>query len=103
LRIRRKRIDLRIIISSATIDAETFKNFFESGREKEDVNQQKEITSVISLEGRTYPVDIMYLDEPTEDYIEKALKTVLDIHLRVSLLLKFLITLRNLKAISFYF
>lgn len=65
-----------------------FKDFFERG-EKQDKEEQKngtkdEIASVISLEGRTFPVDVMYLDEPCEDYIEMAIKTVLDIHLRVS-------------------
>ena len=28
-------------------------------------------------------MDVMYLDEPSEDYIESALKTVMDIHLKV--------------------
>jgi len=36
--------------------------------------------ATISLEGRTFPVDVMYLDHPTEDYIEAALRTVVDIH-----------------------
>jgi ATP-dependent RNA helicase DDX35 len=83
-RIRRKRTDLRIIVSSATIDAGAFKNFFESGKEKQNGDQKKgDIVSAISLEGRMYPVDVMYLDEPSEDYIESALKTVMDIHLKV--------------------
>jgi ATP-dependent RNA helicase DDX35 len=77
---------LRIIVSSATIDAEIFKGFFEAGKEKQNGNQKSEIASVISLEGRTYPVDVMYLDEPSEDYIETALKTVLDIHLKVQII-----------------
>ena len=42
-----------------------------------------ETVAAISLEGRTFPVDVMYLDEPSEDYIESALKTVMDIHLKV--------------------
>jgi ATP-dependent RNA helicase DDX35 len=60
-----------------------FKKFFDAspGTEKSDL-KEKEITSVISLEGRTYPVDVMYLDEPCEDYIEASIKTVLDIHLK---------------------
>jgi ATP-dependent RNA helicase DDX35 len=83
-RIRRKRKNLKIIISSATIDAGMFKKFFDAQTSTEPAENEG-ITSVISLEGRTYPVDVMYMDEPTEDYIETALKTVLDIHLKVSL------------------
>jgi len=72
---------LRIIVSSATIDAAVFKNYFSSGKEKEDGKGQEDNTvAAISLEGRTFPVDVMYLDDPTEDYIEAALTTVLDIH-----------------------
>ena len=75
---------MRIIISSATIDAGMFKDFFERGeKEKEGDKKKDEVASVISLEGRTFPVDVMYLDEPCEDYIEMAIKTVLDIHLKV--------------------
>jgi len=60
-----------------------FKNFFDSTPAGENAEPKKdEITSVISLEGRTYPVDVMYLDEPCEDYVETAIKTVLDIHLK---------------------
>ena len=77
---------MRIIISSATIDAAMFKDFFERGekndKEEED-GKKEEIATVISLEGRTFPVDVMYLDEPCEDYLEMAIKTVLDIHLKV--------------------
>jgi ATP-dependent RNA helicase DDX35 len=84
-RIRRKRRDLRIIISSATIDAGMFKDFFERGEKEKDKGEKgkDEIASVISLEGRTFPIDVMYLDEPCEDYVEMAIKTVLDIHLKV--------------------
>jgi ATP-dependent RNA helicase DDX35 len=87
VRIRRKRKDLRIIISSATIDAAMFKDFFERGEKDKEGDKGKDgIASVISLEGRTFPVDVMYLDEPCEDYVEMAIKTVLDIHLKVLLL-----------------
>lgn len=27
-----------------------------------------------------YPVDVLYLEEPAEDYVERAVKTVFDIH-----------------------
>lgn len=85
IRIRRKRKDLRIIISSATIDAAMFKDFFDDkSKEKETGGKKDDLATVISLEGRTYPVDVMYLDEPCEDYIEAAIKTVMDIHTKVA-------------------
>jgi ATP-dependent RNA helicase DDX35 len=94
---------LRIIISSATIDAGAFKDFFASGTEVRNGNAKKgEAVTAISLEGRTYPVDVMYLDEPSENYIESALKTIMDIHLKVFIFLA-RITARNQKEISCYF
>ncbi|KAK4122650.1 P-loop containing nucleoside triphosphate hydrolase protein [Parathielavia appendiculata] len=83
-KIRRKRPDLRIIISSATLQAEDFRNFFSDAREDatSDAKQDSkgDVATIISLEGRTYPIDILYLESPAEDYLEKAVSTVLDIH-----------------------
>jgi ATP-dependent RNA helicase DDX35 len=63
-----------------------FKDFFEAGEKNvEGENKASEIAKVISLEGRTFPVDVMFLDEACEDYIETSIKTVMDIHLKVKL------------------
>ncbi|EGS23564.1 ATP-dependent helicase-like protein [Thermochaetoides thermophila DSM 1495] len=84
-KIRRKRPDLRIIISSATLQAEDYRAYFEKASETQEEDssndkQKESIASIISIEGRTYPIDILYLDTPTEDYLEKAISTVFDIH-----------------------
>jgi len=81
-KIRKKRQDLRIIISSATLQAEDFLKFFsESDNDsKKDDNQEGDIGAIISLEGRTYPIDVLYLESPAENYLEKAISTVFDIH-----------------------
>lgn len=73
----RKRKDLRLIVSSATLDAEGMKSFFETNTTNDSKN---DTATIISIEGRTYPVDIHYLREPCHDYIEAALETVVSIH-----------------------
>ena len=80
-KISKRRPDLRIIISSATLQAEEFLRFF-SGEQPEHSGDAAEhpVSRIISLEGRMYPVDTMYLEEPAEDYVERAVKTVFDIH-----------------------
>lgn len=82
-KIRKKRPELRIVISSATLQAEEFLRFF-AGDEFQNGGNDSELGGsvgrIISLEGRMYPVDILYLDTPTEDYVERAVKTVFDIH-----------------------
>ncbi len=75
-RICRKRPSLRVIVSSATLDATAFLEFFSSPPEPID-------SRIVSLEGRAYPVQMAYLDQPTDDYVRKAAETVVSIHRQV--------------------
>ncbi len=54
-RIRRRRPDLRIVIASATIDTEAFAKAFADAKGVP--------APVIQVEGRSFPVDILYRDE----------------------------------------
>ena len=82
-KIGKRRPDLRVVVSSATLQAEEFLRFF-AGDELQKSPESGEIGGrvgrIISLEGRMYPVDILYLESPAEDYVERAVKTVFDIH-----------------------
>ncbi|KAL9062194.1 MAG: hypothetical protein Q9157_009137, partial [Trypethelium eluteriae] len=89
-KIRKKRPELRIIVSSATLQAEDFLRFFvgdsaestngSAAKNNGDSELGGSVGRIISLEGRMYPVDIHYLEEPAEDYVERAVQTALDIH-----------------------
>ena len=80
-KILRKRPEVRIIVSSATLQAEDFLKFFSGIQHSTDGGKpESSIGRIISLEGRMYPVDTLFLEEPAEDYLERAVKTVLDIH-----------------------
>jgi len=82
-KIMKRRLELRIIVSSATLQAEDFLRFFtgdDPSNDKEVADESSGKGRIISLEGRMYPVDILYLEEPAEDYVERAVKTVFDIH-----------------------
>ncbi|OLN95391.1 putative ATP-dependent RNA helicase DHX35, partial [Colletotrichum chlorophyti] len=94
-KIQKKRPELRIIISSATLQAEEFLRFFTTNpgdkeKSKPPVVAQvggeaageegNEKGAIVSIEGRAYPVDILYLESPAEDYVEQAISTVFDIH-----------------------
>ncbi|CAG8576913.1 4771_t:CDS:10 [Diversispora eburnea] len=74
-----KRPELRIIIASATLDAETFYEFFNTNMTDDP---EKDDVSIISLEGRLFPIDIHYLKESSPDYVETAIQTVFDIHVQ---------------------
>lgn len=63
---------MRLIISSATLDAEKFKEFYS------DIN--KNAVSCISVKGRMFPVDVFYLHEPYYNYVEAVIETVVNIH-----------------------
>ena len=58
-RILSKRPDLRLIITSATINTESFARHFEETTGKK--------VPIISVEGRTYPVDIIYRPQESDD------------------------------------
>lgn len=79
-KILKRRPDLRIIISSATLQAEEFLEFFTRRSETHAQDQPQVTGAIISIEGRTYPIDVLYLESPAENYVEKAVSTVLEIH-----------------------
>jgi len=74
-KIRRKRPSLRLIVSSATLDASAFLNYFTHDDSAGDA-------TIVTLEGRMYPVEVAYLQEPVSDYVHKAAETAWNIHLR---------------------
>lgn len=59
------------------MDAEQFFNFFNHNTSRDPT---KDTATIISLEGRMYPVDFLYSESPVVDYIEKSIQTVFDIH-----------------------
>ena len=64
-KIRRMRPELRIIVSSATMDAEAFARYFDpayAGKPTENV-------AILSLEGRSFPVEVAYTPTPVPDYV----------------------------------
>ncbi|XP_077227318.1 RNA helicase family protein [Tasmannia lanceolata] len=83
-KIQRRRRDLRLIISSATIDAKSLSSFFHTSRKRHgeagDACEPKMLPAILSVEGRGYDVRIHYLEEPTSDYLQAAVSTVIAIH-----------------------
>ncbi|KAG0330526.1 DEAH-box ATP-dependent RNA helicase prp22 [Podila horticola] len=64
----KKRKDLKIIVTSATLDAEKFSTYFFD-------------CPIFTIPGRTYPVEILYTKDPESDYLDASLITVMQIHL----------------------
>ncbi|ELU13729.1 hypothetical protein CAPTEDRAFT_150705 [Capitella teleta] len=64
----KQRPDLKIIVMSATLDAGKFQNYFDNA-------------PLMSVPGRTHPVEIFYTPEPERDYLEAAIRTVIQIHM----------------------
>lgn len=76
-KIQKRRTDLRIIVTSATLDATALKSFFENNM-TDDPTQDD--TLIMSVQGRAHPVDVLYLNTPCRDYIRSAVDTVINIH-----------------------
>lgn len=73
-KILKKRENLKVIISSATVDAELFQSFFNIN------SKNKDSATILTVEGRQYPVEIFYLKNPCPDYIQETVDTILKIH-----------------------
>jgi len=64
----RARPELKLLISSATLDAQRFSQFFDD-------------SPILNVPGRRYPVDIYYTSQPEADPVTAALTTIFQIHL----------------------
>ncbi|KAF8738666.1 hypothetical protein AX14_010761 [Amanita brunnescens Koide BX004] len=64
----KRRPDLKLIVTSATLDAEKFSKYFYG-------------CPIFTIPGRTYPVEILYTKDPESDYMDASLITVMQIHL----------------------
>ena len=66
--IARFRPELKLLISSATMDAQKFAKFFDDA-------------PIFNIPGRRYPVDIHYTPQPEANYLAAAVTTVFQIHI----------------------
>ena len=64
----KRRPDLKLIVTSATLDAEKFSSYFFD-------------CPIFTIPGRTYPVETLHTKEPESDYLEASLMAVMQIHL----------------------
>ena len=53
----KRRPDLKLIVTSATLDAEKFSRYFFE-------------CPIFTIPGRTYPVEVLYTKEPEQDYLD---------------------------------
>jgi ATP-dependent RNA helicase DHX8/PRP22 len=58
------RDDFRLIVTSATLDAEKFSSYFND-------------CHIFRIPGRTFPVEILYTKDPESDYLDASLTTVM--------------------------
>lgn len=63
-----KRKDLKLIVTSATLDSVKFSEYFFG-------------SPIFTIPGRMFPVEILYTKEPETDYLDASLITVMQIHL----------------------
>lgn len=63
----KQRNDLKLVVMSATLEAEKFQGYFLDA-------------PLMKVPGRLHPVEIFYTQEPERDYLEAAIRTVVQIH-----------------------
>lgn len=63
-----RRTDIKLIVTSATMDSSKFSNFFGN-------------VPVFTIPGRTFPVELYFSKSCVEDYVDAAVKQTIQIHL----------------------
>ena len=63
----KQRKDLKLVVMSATLEAEKFQGYFLDA-------------PLMKVPGRLHPVEIFYTQEPERDYLEAGIRTVVQIH-----------------------
>lgn len=61
------RKDIKIVVMSATLDAGKFQTYFDN-------------SPLLSVPGRTHPVEILWAQRPAKDFLDAAVETVFQIH-----------------------
>jgi pre-mRNA-splicing factor ATP-dependent RNA helicase DHX15/PRP43 len=67
----KRRSDLKVIVMSATLDAQKFQRYFGS---------EENPAPLLKVPGRTHLVEVFYTEGPEPDYVEAAIRTVMFIH-----------------------
>ncbi|PNW76512.1 hypothetical protein CHLRE_11g467654v5 [Chlamydomonas reinhardtii] len=98
----KRRPDLRLIISSATLEAGKLRDFFDTSTSASTARRRAALAAaaaaagagvggvgcsepdrtpaVVTVEGRTHPVQVHYLQQPAADYVAAAVSAAVDIH-----------------------
>ena len=71
-KIQRRRPDLRVVVASATIQAETFADFFDT--------RHVELKPALGPAALAHAVAIHYLSKPAPEYVKAAVAAALDVH-----------------------
>lgn len=68
IKVAQRRRDIKIIITSATMNAERFSEFFGGAQ-------------IYTIPGRTFPVEINFAKAPQDDYVDQSVKQAVGIHI----------------------
>ncbi|KAF8058346.1 DEAH9 [Scenedesmus sp. PABB004] len=88
-KVQRRRPELRLVISSATLEVDRLVSFFEAGGARAAAAAApggaggapaSRRPAVLSISGRTYPVQVHYALQPCADYVRAAVTAAVDIH-----------------------
>jgi len=63
----KRRQELKLVVMSATMDAAKMQGYFDN-------------SPLLNIPGRTHPVEVFYTADPERDYLEAAIRTVMQIH-----------------------
>ena len=75
-------VPLKVVVMSATADMESLVGYFGSSSSDNEKPASSPDVAVCHIKGRQYPVVTIYSPEPVYDFVDAALKTIFNIHIK---------------------
>ena len=81
-KVQRVRPTLRLVVASATLQAAELAQFFDAstGPAGEGQGLPSRKPAILSIEGRTHPVQVHYAESPVSNYVTAAVTAAINIH-----------------------
>ncbi|OKL55680.1 hypothetical protein UA08_09028 [Talaromyces atroroseus] len=83
-------LPLKVIVMSATADMESLQEFFGHGEDSKrstengesDNTENNAVVSTCHIKGRQFPVQTIYSPAPVHDFVDAALETIFNVHIK---------------------
>ncbi|KAK6361357.1 putative ATP-dependent RNA helicase dhr2 [Orbilia blumenaviensis] len=77
---RKKKVPLKLIVMSATLDVEKMANYVGGGSSSVDTSEEPPPAPICRIPGKIFPVEVFYTPSPIDNFQTAAAKTIFQVH-----------------------